>query len=129
MESCYPYVCGDYGYETMCPTECIDPTLPFAHFQCAKHSESYPVKVNDIKKEIFNNGPVESGMLVYADFLNYESGIYEYVTGDYVGGHAIKIIGWGKHTEEDGDVVDYWLCANSWGTDWGEDGYFKIKMG
>jgi len=46
------------------------------------------------------------------------------VTGALKGGHAVKILGWGQ---EDG--VDYWLCGNSWGPDWGEDGYFKIKMG
>ena len=41
-----------------------------------------------------------------------------------MGCHAIKIIGWGV---ENGS--DYWLCANSWGTDWGLQGYFKIKQG
>jgi len=39
------------------------------------------------------------------------------------GGHAIQIIGWGK---EDG--VDFWWIANSWGTDWGLGGYFRMKM-
>lgn len=39
------------------------------------------------------------------------------MSGSAVGGHAIKILGWG---EEDG--VPYWLCANSWNTDWGDNG-------
>ena len=34
-----------------------------------------------------------------------------------LGGHAIKILGWGV---EGG--VDYWLVANSWNSDWGDKG-------
>jgi len=34
------------------------------------------------------------------------------------------MLGWG---EENG--TPYWLCANQWGTDWGEDGFFKILRG
>ena len=45
------------------------------------------------------------------------SGVYQHVTGSAVGGHAIKVLGWG---EENG--TPYWLCANSWNTDWGENG-------
>ena len=37
----------------------------------------------------------------------------------------ICIVGWGIDLQ----VGDYWICKNSWGTGWGEDGYFKIKCG
>lgn len=77
-----------------------------------------------IKVEILKNGPVETGFSVYEDFMYYTSGIYVHTSGSYLGGHAVKIIGWGT---ENG--VDYWLCANSWNTSWGEQGYFKIKVG
>nr|CDJ88565.1 Peptidase C1A domain containing protein [Haemonchus contortus] len=40
------------------------------------------------------------------------------------GYHAVKIIGWGK---ENG--TDYWLIANSWHNDWGENGFFRILRG
>ncbi|KIH63214.1 hypothetical protein ANCDUO_06489 [Ancylostoma duodenale] len=40
------------------------------------------------------------------------------------GAHAVKIIGWGKEND-----VPYWLVANSWNTDWGENGYFRILRG
>jgi cathepsin B len=67
---------------------------------------------------------METGFNVYADFMNYESGVYYHVSGALEGGHAVKIVGWGV---EDG--LDYWLCANSWNTTWGLKGFFKIKQG
>jgi len=75
-------------------------------------------------KEIMTNGPVEGGFSVYADFLSYKSGVYQHETGGFLGGHAIKILGWGV---EDG--TPYWLVANSWNLSWGDKGYFKILRG
>lgn len=46
------------------------------------------------------------------------------MTGSELGGHAVKLMGWG---EEDG--VPYWLVANSWNYDWGDGGFFKIRRG
>ena len=43
---------------------------------------------------------------ILQDFAHYKSGIYKHITGDVMGGHAVKLIGWG--TSEDG--VDYWVC-------------------
>ena len=40
------------------------------------------------------------------DFAHYKSGVYKYITGDVMGGHAVKLIGWG--TTDDGE--DYWVC-------------------
>lgn len=75
-------------------------------------------------REIQNNGPVQAAFTVYADFMSYKSGVYEHITGQELGGHAIKIIGWGVENK-----VPYWLVANSWNYDWGDKGFFKIKRG
>ena len=79
---------------------------------------------SQIKTEIYANGPMETGFTVYEDFYNYKSGVYHHTTGSIVGGHAVKIIGWGNE-----DNTNYWLVANSWGPSWGENGFFRIKQG
>ncbi|KIH54151.1 papain family cysteine protease [Ancylostoma duodenale] len=72
-----------------------------------------------------NYGPVVASMVVYTDFYDYKEGIYVHTGGSEEGGHAVKIIGWGK---ENG--TPYWLIANSWNTDFGENGgYFRILRG
>lgn len=70
------------------------------------------------------HGPVEVSFDVYADFEAYKTGVYKHVTGDYLGGHAVKMIGWGV---ENG--VKYWTIVNSWNEDWGELGTFRIVRG
>jgi len=74
--------------------------------------------------DIQKNGPIEVAFDVYQDFLTYKSGVYQQSSGSLLGGHAVKMIGWGT---ENG--LDYWLCQNSWTTSWGDKGYFKIQKG
>jgi cathepsin B len=80
--------------------------------------------VAKIQTEIMTNGPVEASFTVYADFLTYKSGVYHHVSGSALGGHAIKILGWGVESG-----TEYWLIANSWNEDWGNQGFFRIKRG
>ncbi|KAH0822409.1 hypothetical protein GEV33_000381 [Tenebrio molitor] len=75
--------------------------------------------------EILLNGPVVAGYQVYEDFYLYKKGVYKHVTGQKMGNHAVKIVGWGT---ENGTL--YWLVANSWGRNWGDlGGFFKILRG
>jgi len=89
------------------------------------HGKStYSVAPNKIERELFENGPVEAAFTVFADFLTYKSGVYKHTAGEQLGGHAIKIMGYGVEGGE-----KYWLVANSWNTDWGDAGTFKIARG
>lgn len=91
-----------------------------------KSKSSYSVHADQeaIKKEIFENGPVEAAFTVYQDFLAYKSGVYRHVSGSQLGGHAISLYGWGVE-----DNTPYWLVKNSWNDDWGDHGFFKILRG
>ena len=41
------------------------------------------------------DGPVEAAFTVYSDFENYKSGVYKSTSSKQLGGHAIRIVGWG----------------------------------
>jgi hypothetical protein len=43
--------------------------------------------------------------------------------------HAVLLTGWGEEKMPDGEVVKYWEVKNSFGSDWGEGGYFRIERG
>jgi cathepsin B len=75
--------------------------------------------------DIVNNGPVSAAFTVYSDFLTYKSGVYSKTSGATpLGGHAVKILGYGTEGGQ-----DYWLVDNSWNSYWGDRGYFKIMKG
>lgn len=83
--------------------------------------------VQAIQEDIMKYGPVTGAFTVYESFETYTSGVWSYdaaTAGAELGGHAIKVIGWGNENGE-----DYWLCNNSWNDTWGDLGTFKIKMG
>lgn len=74
--------------------------------------------------EIFARGPIAVTVACPAAFENYTGGIFEDKTGDVSLDHSVEIVGWGV---EGG--VKYWIGRNSWGTYWGEDGWFRIVRG
>jgi len=114
--------CLNFTNTPNCPSQCSDSE----NWQKALHmnQNAYDVDSSSMQQEIFSNGPVEACFSVYSDFVTYKSGVYQYTTGDLLGGHCIKIIGWGV---ENG--TPYWLCNNSWTTTWGDNGQFKILRG
>ncbi len=93
------------------------------YYKCEADS-GWDLDVDEAKSEIYTNGPVMAIFSVYKDFFSYESGVYYHKTGVKAGDHAVELLGWGREAG-----LDYWLVKNSWGADWGDSGYFKIKMG
>jgi hypothetical protein len=78
--------------------------------------------VDAMKRNLVNNGPQITGMAVYTDFWDYSTGVYEHVSGGLEGYHCVCVVGYD-------DKNGCWICKNSWGTGWGEKGWFRIKYG
>jgi C1A family cysteine protease len=74
------------------------------------------------KEWLATKGPVIGCLAIYRDFFNYVGGVYRHTTGDLAGYHAVCVVGYSEGEQA-------WICKNSWGTDWGEAGWFKIGYG
>lgn len=70
--------------------------------------------------------PITVAFYVASDFYSYSSGYYDClgVTGITSVNHAVTIIGYGLNDLQE----KYFIIKNSWGTGWGDKGYWKVKI-
>ncbi|KAH3767538.1 papain cysteine proteinase [Pelomyxa schiedti] len=79
--------------------------------------------------EIYSRGPIACDIHVTDEFENYTGGIFIDTTGGKIPNHVVALVGWGTQINEDGSSTPYWIGRNSWGTYWGERGWFRIIRG
>jgi len=203
--SCQPYefgFCnhheGNDDYQMCPPANCPGGCkLPSGSTSCSesgygksyegdKHhaTSAYTIQgVQQMQTEIMTYGPITVGFDVYQNWEFYRSGVYSSTDASaFMGGHAVKIIGWGECTDCDAKYIchsvsaavpdswcltncllahpyncpasickcddpypptsaeadvnsstdaatPYWLVANSWNEDWGENGFFRMARG
>lgn len=79
-----------------------------------------------VMQEIADHGPVACRVCASDSFLEYENGIFSDPSAcpNDDSKHYVVLSGWGE-----ADGTKYWIGRNSWGTYWGEDGWFKVAMG
>ncbi|MBK1784980.1 C1 family peptidase [Prauserella cavernicola] len=75
-----------------------------------------------IKEHIYGYGAVTACLVVFDDLFHYTGGVYRRTTEETSGGHCVALIGWD-------DEAGCWIAKNSWGPDWGEDGFLRIAYG
>jgi cathepsin B len=123
-DGCLPYA-SENGVRGSCPFTVLR-ICKAGEFKKYKAAKKYFIRsIRRAKKSLMEHGPIHAHMRVYKDFYSYGGGIYiKSRKSKHVGYHSVMIVGWGV---ENG--VEYWIAANSWGTTWGEKGYFKIAFG
>ena len=77
-----------------------------------------------IKQAILTYGPVSAAVCVTSAFQGYTGGVFNACSPGTVN-HAVVLVGWNDAQGTQG----VWILRNSWGTDWGEDGYMYIEYG
>jgi len=111
-ESDYPYTSGRSGRTGTCDFDKSDIEVSISGFQSVARGEAN-------LKGVLNHGPVS--ICVAADsFQTYTGGILRSCPGRI--DHCVQAVGYD-------DSENTWLVRNSWGTDWGEDGYIRVAQG
>ena len=130
-ESCSPYVAADKECSalSLCgdcspnPLRGCYPVTPSTIFRVAEHGQAYGEE--QMMAEIAARGPIVCGMCVTEAFERYSGGTFHDDSGCRTEMHAISIAGYG--TDAQGRKT--WLGRNSWGTPWGEAGWFTLERG
>jgi len=115
----YPYV----GYQKPCEFNRNAVTATISSWNHVPFTRFFWYKFeNNLMSALRDYGPVSVYMYASSQFVNYRSGVF--YDNSYNGqsiNHAVVAVGYGSLND-----VDYYLVRNSWGTNWGMDGYFMI---
>jgi len=132
-EACFPYQCPIAGCpDTGVPCNCCSDWAEKAWK--VTYAKVSPDTTAVYKAALLQYGPLGVPVFADEDLFYYKGGIYEPVleseewTEAFTqeeANHWVTLVGY----DDDGDAGGYWIIKNSWGADWGEQGYGKILYG
>ncbi|CAM6054530.1 unnamed protein product [Sphagnum tenellum] len=140
--TCQPYDARDHANEESCEKpnklvckDCTWPPPPAGQegtcwakqgFRRYKAKDAGQVSgASKMKREIYARGPIACGIEVSDAFEAYSGGIYSEKNPSPSINHEISVVGYGKDPRTG---TEFWVGRNSWGSYWGEYGFFRIKM-
>jgi len=128
-----PDPCGGFGavLETDFPYQASDVACncPYDHYYWIDSwayvggEEEIP-DTDSIKQAIMTYGPVSAACYADGPFSGYDGGVFNASTLAEVN-HGIVLVGW----DDNLGVEGVWILRNSWGSNWGIDGYMYIEYG
>ena len=116
----YPYVSGTSGMSDKCLTTCKNQP----NTKVLKHID---IPVSDLALlQVLSQQPVS--VAIEADqsgFQFYSSGVFTATCGTILD-HGVGLVGYGVNSTSN---LSYYILRNSWGTDWGDNGYMYLARG
>lgn len=89
-------------------------------------------------KELYENGPIVVSFEPDYNFMMYKKGIYHSIDEKtWINNgvprpewekvdHSVLLVGWGEDIKSG---EKFWILQNTWGENWGENGFFRMKRG
>jgi len=130
LDSTYPYTSGAHGITGLCKpvsggtVSTIGPAGPYGNFSTT---------AGDYRMVTGNPTSMQSAVAIKPNsvaiqantsyFQSYTGGIMTSAACGTNIDHAVVIVGYGTSGS-----TPYWLVRNSWGTSWGESGYFQVEQ-
>ena len=136
IESCHPYEAKD-SRDSKCQTDSVC-TLPLPQNRDKQFPKYVGVtvpsyisyrKVDPIKNAL-KQGPLACMIMVTDKFVKYKKiegdklNIWTKIQRPVMHNHVVSIVGWGIQ-----DKIEYWIIRNSWGKEWGYDGFVYLQLG
>ena len=125
LDSDYPYT-GTKGTCKSDKSKYVDMSVTGYKKLGSSWSTWSAVDEDEVKDFLYETGPL--AIALNANPLQtYVSGILDLTSSQCPSSginHAVTLVGYGTE-----DSVAYWIIKNSWGTSWGEEGYFRIRRG
>jgi len=122
-ETCMPF----QGWGVDCEAKCAEETPLKLAGKCIAQG------IDSIKKEVWNHGPVVAPIKITDELLVYKGGIFlptktavtlsEQKRKQQKKMAVVKITGWGVEDDQ-----PFWIVENTWGKDWGENGFARIAI-
>merc|ERR1719433_915417 len=117
----YPYK-AVFGRERLCKYKYKTVTTKVSSYNTISRANE-----DELKEAVATVGPVAVAVHVDEEFQRYQGGVYfKPICSKWRLNHAVLVVGYG-YDESSG--LEYWIVKNSWGSDWGEDGYIRVVRG
>jgi cathepsin C len=139
-DGCMPYTGTDESCHLHRADDCPDPTSPRLYTATNySYVGGYYGSCTEaaMMEEIFRSGPIMVAFDAPSSLFYYTGGVFTGSAPPHEGprlrnmhpwektNHAVVAVGWGVTA----DGIKYWIVKNTWGEDWGEHGYFRIRRG